>query len=125
MHLPSKFNWKAFFMLGPVREVSTTVGHQDGEAKADSSNRGVLHKNLHGAKTMRLTKEEKSVEEPATNSILLDLPRASSAAGLTVWQMRGLIASGEIPVVRVGRKLYVRRQTLQRWAERAEGRHRT
>jgi hypothetical protein len=61
----------------------------------------------------------------SSNSLLLDLPAASSAAGLTVWQLRGLIASGEIPVVRVGRKLYLRRQTLVRWAERAEARHRT
>jgi excisionase family DNA binding protein len=58
-------------------------------------------------------------------SLLLDLPAASGVSGLTVWQLRGLIASGEIPVVRVGRKLYVRRQTLTRWAERAEARHRT
>ncbi|PYU02465.1 MAG: DNA-binding protein [Acidobacteria bacterium] len=63
--------------------------------------------------------------EPASNSILLDLPAAASVSGLTVWQLRGLIATGEIPVVRVGRKLYLRRTTLQRWAERAEGRHRT
>jgi excisionase family DNA binding protein len=61
----------------------------------------------------------------APDSFLLDLPAASSAAGLTVWQLRGLITSGEIPVVRVGRKLYVRRATLQRWAERAEARHST
>lgn len=66
---------------------------------------------------------EPSTEVPT--SLLLDLPAASGFSGLTVWQLRGLIASGEIPVVRVGRKLYVRRQTLQRWAERAEGRHRT
>lgn len=59
------------------------------------------------------------------NSLLLDLPAASSATGLTVWQLRGLIALGEIPVVRVGRKLYLRRATLQRWAERAEDKHRT
>jgi excisionase family DNA binding protein len=62
---------------------------------------------------------------PSDISILLDLPRASSVVGVTVWQLRGLIASGEIPVVKVGRKLYLRRQTLVRWAERAEARHRT
>jgi excisionase family DNA binding protein len=59
------------------------------------------------------------------DSLLLDLPAASSFSGLTIWQLRGLIASGEIPVVRVGRKLYLHRQTLVRWAERAEQRHRT
>ncbi len=62
---------------------------------------------------------------PVASPFLLDLPAASSISGLTVWQLRGLIATGEIPVVRVGRKLYLRRTTLQRWAERAEGRHRT
>jgi hypothetical protein len=61
---------------------------------------------------------------PAANSLLLNLPDASSASGLTVWQLRGLIASGELPVVRVGKRLYVRRPTLARWAERAEAKHR-
>jgi excisionase family DNA binding protein len=61
----------------------------------------------------------------SSDSLLLDLPAASSAAGLTVWQLRGLIANGELPVVKVGRKLYVRRATLVRWTERAEGRHRS
>jgi hypothetical protein len=58
------------------------------------------------------------------NRLLLDLPDASSVSGLTVWQLRGLIASGELPVVKVGRKLYLRQTTMQRWAERAEGKHR-
>jgi excisionase family DNA binding protein len=66
-----------------------------------------------------------SPKEVAVTSLLLDLPAASSVSGLTIWQLRGLISTGEIPVVRVGRKLYLRRTTLQRWAERAEGRHRT
>jgi excisionase family DNA binding protein len=61
----------------------------------------------------------------SSDSLLLDLPAASSAAGLTVWQLRGLIANGELPVVKVGRKLYVRRAALVRWSERAEERHRS
>jgi len=68
-----------------------------------------------------------AVESPVvstTNSLLLNLLDASSVSGLTVWQLRGLIANGEIPVVRVGKKLYLRRQTLTRWAERAEAKHR-
>ena len=63
--------------------------------------------------------------ETAINPLLLDIPGASSALGVTIWQLRGLIANGELPVVRIGRKLYLRRTTLQRWVERAEGRHRT
>ncbi len=59
------------------------------------------------------------------NSLLLNLAQASPVVGLTTWQLRGLIANGELPVVKVGRKLYVRRATLVRWCERMEGRHRT
>jgi hypothetical protein len=59
------------------------------------------------------------------NSLLLNLSTAAPVVGLTVWQLRGLIAGGELLVVKVGRKVYVRRQTLTRWAERVEGRHRS
>jgi excisionase family DNA binding protein len=59
------------------------------------------------------------------NSLLLNLAEASPVIGLTVWQLRGVIASGELPVVRVGKKIYVRRAALTRWVERAEGKHRT
>jgi excisionase family DNA binding protein len=58
----------------------------------------------------------------ATNPTeLLNLPAAGSLLGLTVWQLRGLIASRSLPVVQVGRKFYLRRTTLLRWTERAEG----
>jgi excisionase family DNA binding protein len=52
---------------------------------------------------------------------LLNLSAAGSLLGLTVWQLRGLIASRSLPVVQVGRKFYLRRATLLRWTERAEG----
>jgi excisionase family DNA binding protein len=52
---------------------------------------------------------------------LLNLSAAGSLLGLTIWQLRGLIASRSIPVVKVGRKFYLRRTTLLRWTERAEG----
>lgn len=58
------------------------------------------------------------------DSLLLNLPAASSVVGLTTWQLRGLITAGEIPVVRVGKKLFLHRKTLVRWAERAEGKYR-
>jgi excisionase family DNA binding protein len=58
------------------------------------------------------------------NSLLLNIPAASAVLGLTVWQIRGLIANGEIPVIRVGKKLFLRRAALTRWAERSEGKHR-
>jgi excisionase family DNA binding protein len=53
-------------------------------------------------------------------SLLLDLKGAASFLGVTVWQVRGLIADKQLPVVRVGRKFYVRRASAIRWAERAE-----
>ena len=59
-----------------------------------------------------------------SNTLLLNLPAASSVVGLTTWQLRALIANGELPCVRVGKRLYVRRATLARWADRAEGKHR-
>jgi len=54
------------------------------------------------------------------SSLLLDLKDAAPVIGLTVWQIRGLVASGDLPIVMVGRKIYLRRATLVRWVERAE-----
>ena len=59
-----------------------------------------------------------------SSSLLLDLPAAGAYLGLTIWQVRGLVTSGELPVLRVGRKLYCRKATLARWTERTEGTHR-
>jgi hypothetical protein len=58
-------------------------------------------------------------EVPSTE--LLNLPAAGAFLGLSIWQIRGLISSRQIPVVKVGRAFYLRRSTLVRWAERAEG----
>jgi excisionase family DNA binding protein len=55
-----------------------------------------------------------------TSSLLLSLEDAAPVLGVTIWQLRGLIASKELPVVIVGRKFYLRRATLLRWVERAE-----
>jgi excisionase family DNA binding protein len=61
-------------------------------------------------------------QSPSPNPTeLLNLSAAGSLLGLTVWQLRGLIASRSLPVVQVGRKFYLRRTTLLRWTERAEG----
>ena len=73
----------------------------------------------------RFLDSKRGIATSPRDSLLLDLTTASSTAGLTVWQLRGLIVNGELPVVKVGRKLYVRRATLVRWSERAEGRHRS
>jgi hypothetical protein len=51
---------------------------------------------------------------------LLAIPAAAQFLGVTVWQLRGLIATRQVPVVQIGRKFYLRRATLSRWSERAE-----
>jgi hypothetical protein len=67
----------------PVR-VTKSVGHQDGTAnRRDSTNRGVLPKNLHGGPTMRLVKEEKLLEvnpviDPSQSGAALPRPPEAS-----------------------------------------------
>ena len=63
---------------------------------------------------------------PSENAktLLLNIPQASELVGLTPWQIRALISDNELNVIRVGKKLYLRRATLLRWAERAEGKYR-
>lgn len=62
-----------------------------------------------------------SVTSPALDStLLLDIKGSSRVLGLTPWQVRGLIANSELPIVKIGNKFYVRRTTLVRWLERAE-----
>lgn len=74
---------------------------------------------------MKLIVPTSNATATAANFLLLSLADASPIVGLTVWQLRGLIANGELPVVRVGRKLYLRRAALVLWAERAEERYRS
>jgi len=54
------------------------------------------------------------------SSILLSIPEAGKFLGITVWQIRGLIADRSLPVVTIGRKFYLRRAALVRFAESAE-----
>lgn len=67
---------------------------------------------------MSAPKPQSAIASPTE---LLNLPAAGSLLGLSIWQLRGLIASRSIPVVKVGRKFYLRRATLLRWTERSEG----
>lgn len=59
------------------------------------------------------------VQKPNTTE-LLNVRDAGALLGLTIWQVRGLIANHSLAIVKVGRTSYVRRATLLRWAERAE-----
>ena len=61
---------------------------------------------------------------PVKDPLLLNVPTAARELGITVWQLRGLIWAKKIPVVQIGRKLYLRRATLTRWTENEEGKHR-
>ena len=65
----------------------------------------------------------KARKQDCAAASLLDIPTAAEFLGLTVWQMRGLLANGELRCVRVGRKIYLRRATLIRWEENAEERY--
>lgn len=53
-------------------------------------------------------------------SLLVDYKGASSYLGLTIWQLRGLVSAGELPIVLVGKKHFFHRKTLAKWAERSE-----
>lgn len=70
---------------------------------------------------MAKSSEVSLVPAQKSDSLLMSVPEAASFAGLTVWQIRGLIATRQLPVVKVGRRFAIRRATLVRWAERAEG----
>jgi hypothetical protein len=61
---------------------------------------------------------------PAANSLLLKFKQAVPILGLTEWQIRGLVASGDLKCVRIGKRLYLRRKTVERFVENAEGEHR-
>lgn len=60
---------------------------------------------------------------PVKDPLLLNVPAAASLLGISTWQLRGLIADKQIPVVKVGRKLFLRRATLQRFVENEEHNH--
>jgi excisionase family DNA binding protein len=66
------------------------------------------------------SKEVSVIPTPKSDSLLVTVPEAASLAGLTVWQIRGLIATRQLPIVKIGRRFHIRRATLIRWAERAE-----
>lgn len=66
--------------------------------------------------------QNQTTPEPAS-AHLLDIAGAGKFLGLTSWQIRGLLASGELRCIRVGRKIYFRRPTLVRWAEISEARY--
>jgi hypothetical protein len=61
---------------------------------------------------------ERGAVSPA--STLVDFRGAAALLGLSVPQVRGLQARGELLKVRIGKKFYFNRASLLRWAQRAE-----
>lgn len=64
--------------------------------------------------------QAQAIPQQAEVSALVDIRGAGKLLGLTYWQTYALIKNGELPVVTVGTKFYLRRATVLRWAERAE-----
>jgi excisionase family DNA binding protein len=56
----------------------------------------------------------------ASEQILLDIKQAGQLLGTTHWVVRSLIWAGEIPFVRLGRKLMLDRRDLLAWVERTK-----
>ena len=67
---------------------------------------------------MRSAEHKPEVDSAA---LLLDIRGAARVMGISPWQTRKIISDGSLPIIKVGRKFYVRRASLQRWAERSEG----
>jgi excisionase family DNA binding protein len=65
-----------------------------------------------------------STGAPRPASALVDIRGAGQILGLSYWQVYNLIREGELPVITVGVKLYLRRATVLRWAEKSEAKHR-
>jgi hypothetical protein len=80
---------------------------------------------------IRKSKRERRPGEPVLEAAdvrprLMSLPAAARVLGeeVTVWQVRGMIWRGILPVVRLGgRRLYIDRRDLDEMIERARSRY--
>lgn len=52
---------------------------------------------------------------PVTEPIALGQEQAAEALGLSTRTVRALVARGELPCIRVGRRVLFRRATLDQW----------
>jgi excisionase family DNA binding protein len=59
---------------------------------------------------------EKSVEE-GNRRLLLRIPEVMTTLGLGRTKVYELIATGELPVVRIGRAVRISRTALEKWIE--------
>ena len=69
-------------------------------------------------KRSRKAKGIPSPSPPPPRQRLYDLKAAAGYLGRSVWGVRELVWSGQIPVVKSGRKLYLDICDMERWIER-------
>jgi excisionase family DNA binding protein len=59
-------------------------------------------------------------QEGAPQRLLLRIPEAAEALGIGRTKIYELIATGELPTIRVGRAVRISVSTLQKWVEARE-----
>ena len=64
------------------------------------------------------------IEEEATRR-LFDLNSAARYVGVSYWSLKTLLNNGEIPFIRIGRRLLVDRCDLDGWIDRNKRREET
>ncbi len=63
-----------------------------------------------GDQQMRNSKEN-------TRQRLLSLQQSADWLGISIWSIRTLIHNGSLPTVRIGRRILIDREDLDRWIE--------
>jgi len=58
---------------------------------------------------------------PVTEPLLYDIKTAARALNSTVWAVRSLLWSKEIPFVKIGRRFLIDPADLKAWIERQKG----
>ncbi len=59
-------------------------------------------------------------QPPAPNVLLLKVPEASARYRMGQRRLRDLIADGEIPVIRMSRRILIRPEAIEAWLLRQE-----
>jgi excisionase family DNA binding protein len=62
-------------------------------------------------------RKSKIAAVPSTQSLLVDLKRASAILGLSLWTVRDLVWSKQIPAHHIGRKLFIKSVDLQHYVD--------
>ncbi len=59
-------------------------------------------------------------QEVGTQRLLLRVPEAAERLGIGRTKMYEMIATGELPIIRIGRAVRVSASALQKWVEQRE-----